>query len=267
MSTGALEFSILLPAFLAGMLVLSTHVPLGQQVLSRGIVFIDLAIAQVAGLGVTIAGAFQAEPHGWTVQVAACLAALFGALLLTWTEKKWPEVQEALIGVMFVAAASLELLLLANNPQGGEHLKDLLVGQILWVSPASLWPTAIFYAAALAIWFLFRARIGLVGFYVLFALVVTQSVQLVGVYLVFASLIVPALAARRFAGKLRLWVGYGVGVAGYVLGLVASSLWDLPTGAAVVVTLVLAFAASVVVSLMVPRSLKATPAAATVAAS
>jgi len=262
MPTGAMEFSILLPAFLAGLLVLSTHVPLGQQVLSRGIVFIDLAIAQVAGLGVTIAGAFQAEPHGWTVQLAACLAALLGALLLTWTEKKWPEVQEALIGVLFVAAASAELLLLANNPRGGEHLKDLLVGQILWVSTASLWPTALFYAVALAIWFRFRARIGLVGFYVLFALVVTESVQLVGVYLVFASLIVPALAARRFAENLRLWVGYGVGIAGYVMGLVASSIWDLPTGAAVVVTLVLAFAVAVVVSLMVPRSLRseATPA-------
>src|SRR4051812_13605812 len=199
MTPGAIELSILIPAFVAGVLVLSTHVPLGQQVLGRGIVFIDLAIAQVAGLGVTVAGAFWAEPQGWTVQVAACVAALVAALLLTWTEKKWPEVQEALIGVLFVAAASVELLLLANNPRGGEHLKDLLVGQILWVSPASLWPIAVFYAAALAVWFLFRARIGIVGFYVLFALVVTQSVQLVGVYLVFASLIVPALAARRFA--------------------------------------------------------------------
>ena len=257
MTLGAIEFSILLPAFLAGLLVLSTHVPLGQQVLGRGIVFIDLAIAQVAGLGVTIAGAFGSEPQGWTVQLAACSAALIGALLLTWTEKKWPEVQEALIGVLFVAAASVELLLLANNPHGGEHLKDLLVGQILWVSAASLWPTAIFYAVALVIWFAFRARMGQVGFYVLFALVVTQSVQLVGVYLVFASLIVPALAARRYIPKVRLLVGYSVGIAGYVLGLVVSSLFDLPTGAAIVVTLILAFTAAVVISLLVPKSLRA----------
>ncbi len=125
-------------------------------------------------------------------------AALLGALLLTWTEKKWPEVQEALIGVLFVVAACVELLILANNPHGGEHLKDLLVGQILWVSLASLWPVAILYAVALAVWFGFRARLGQIGFYVLFALVVTQSVQLVGIYLVFASLIVPALAARLF---------------------------------------------------------------------
>ena len=264
MTMGSIELSVLFPAFLAGLLVLSTHVPMGQQVLGRGIVFIDLAIAQVAGLGVTLAGAMGTDPQGWVVQVAACSAALIGALLLTWTEKKWPEVQEALIGVLFVAAASVELLLLANNPHGGEHLKDLLVGQILWVTAASLWPIALFYAVALLIWFRFRARMGQVGFYVLFALVVTQSVQLVGVYLVFASLIIPALAARRFTPKLRLWVGYSVGLAGYVLGLVISSILDLPTGAAIVVTLIAAFAISVVVSTMVPAGLKAEPAPAAV---
>ncbi len=241
MAPGAIETSILFPAFLAGLLVLSTHVPLGQQVLRRGIVFIDLAIAQVAGLGVTIAGAAGFEPEGWRVQVAAGGAALLGALLLTWTEKKWPEVQEALIGVLFVLAACVELLVLANNPRGGEHLKDLLVGQILWVSPQALIPIAIGYAVALAIWFSMRAKLGMIGFYVLFALVVTQSVQLVGIYLVFASLIVPALAARRFSEGWRLPVGYLVGIFGYIFGLVASSLYDLPTGAMIVVTLVLVF--------------------------
>ena len=260
MDHGALELSILVPAFLAGLIVLSTHVPLGQQVLGRGIVFIDLAIAQVAGLGVTIAGAMGSDPHGWTVQAAACAAALIGALLLTWTEKMWPQVQEALIGVLVVAAASVELLLLANNPHGGEHLKDLLVGQILWVSIPGLWPIAAFYAVALALWFGLRERLGLVGFYVLFALVVTQSVQLVGVYLVFGSLIVPALAARRFAPRLRLWVGYGVGVAGYALGLLVSSLFDLPTGAAIVVTLIAAFVVSVIASALVPSSMRSEPA-------
>src|SRR3954463_15924744 len=95
-AVAGVEFGILLPAFLAGLLVLATHVPLGQLVLERGIVFIDLAIAQVAGLGVTAADAFGFEPEGWRVQAAAVVAALVGALLLTWTEKKWPEVQEAL---------------------------------------------------------------------------------------------------------------------------------------------------------------------------
>jgi zinc/manganese transport system permease protein len=240
-SVGELELSILGPAFLAGLLVLSTHVPLGQQVLARGIVFIDLAIAQVAGLGVTIAGALGFEPAGWRVQAAAVSAALAGSFVLTWSERKWPEVQEALIGVLFVLAACIELLVLANNPRGGEHLKDLLVGQILWVSPEALIPIAFLYAAALALWFALRTRLGQLGFYVLFALVVTQSVQLVGIYLVFASLIVPALAARLFPERWRLAVGYAVGVTAYAGGLVASSMFDMPTGAAIVVALVVVF--------------------------
>jgi zinc/manganese transport system permease protein len=256
--TGTLELSILLPAFLAGLLVLATHVPLGQQVLNRGIVFIDLAIAQVAGLGVTAAATFfSGEPEGWRVQAAAVGAALIGALLLTWTEKKWPEVQEALIGVLFVVAACVELLLLANNPHGGEHLKDLLVGQILWVSLKDLIPIAALYAVALLVWFTARQRIGQVGFYILFALVVTQSVQLVGIYLVFASLIVPALAAKRFKENTRLAVGYAVGLVGYVTGLVASSLFDLPTGAVIVVALLLTFLVAVLISLGVPVGWKA----------
>ena len=255
----SMELGILFPAFLAGVLVLATHVPMGQQVLNRGIVFIDLAIAQVAGLGVTAASTFGFEAEGWRVQVAAVAAALLGALLLTWTERKWPEVQEALIGVLFAVAACAELLLLANNPQGGEHLKDLLVGQILWVSAKSLIPVAILYALALVAWFGFRGRLGQTGFYVLFALVVTQSVQLVGIYLVFASLIVPALASKRFAEGMRLWVGYGVGLIGYVLGLVCSSLFDLPTGAVIVVTLLVTFIGAVIVSLLVPERYRAIP--------
>lgn len=240
MTIGEIELGILVPAFLAGLLVLSTHVPLGQQVLARGIVFIDLAIAQVAGLGVTAADAFGFEPQGWHVQAAAGAAALLGSLLLTWTERRWPDVQEALIGVLFVLAACVEILVLANNPHGGEQLKDLLVGQILWVSISSLWPVAIVYALALALWFGLRGRIGRIGFYVLFAVTVTQSVQLVGIYLVFASLIVPALAARLFPERVRLAVGYLVGLAGYIAGLVASAYFDLPTGAMIVATLVLA---------------------------
>ena len=238
MTLANLDIGILVPAFLAGLLVLATHVPLGQQVLSRGIVFIDLAIAQVAGLGVIVADSLGWEPQGWRVQVAACAAAVLGALLLTATEKRWPAVQEALIGVLFVAAASVELLLLANNPHGGEHLKDLLVGQILWVTLGNLVPVAILYALVLGLWFGLRERLGQIGFYLLFAVTVTQSVQLVGIYLVFASLIVPALMVRMTGAKRPLMAGYGLGIACYVIGLGASSLFDLPTGAVIVCALV-----------------------------
>ena len=101
-----------------------------------------------------------------------------------------------------------------------------------------------------AVWFAFKNRLGHIGFYVLFAVVVTQSVQLVGIYLVFASLIVPALAARAYPERARLIVGYLVGILGYVSGLVASSLYDYPTGAMIVVTLVLAF---LLAAILAPR--------------
>lgn len=260
MNLEATQIAILMPALVAGLLVLATHVPLGQQVLNRGIVFIDLAIAQVAGLGVTAADALGFEAEGWRVQVAAVVAALLGALLLTWTEKIWPEVQEALIGVLFVVAACVELLILANNPHGGEHLKDLLVGQILFVSLQQLIPVAILYAVALLVWFTARKIIGQIGFYILFALVVTQSVQLVGIYLVFASLILPALASKRYAPPLRLTVGYVVGIVGYFSGLVVSFLTDLPTGAVVVVTLLATFVIASLFASLMPRSMRAAPA-------
>ncbi|OIP18307.1 MAG: zinc/manganese transporter permease [Betaproteobacteria bacterium CG2_30_59_46] len=239
MNLDALSFSILLPAFLAGLLVLATHVPMGMQVLSRSIVFIDLAIAQIATLGVIAADRLGFEPAGWVAQVAAVSAALLGALLLTWTERRWPDVQEALIGVLFVLAASGGILLVANNPHGGEHLRDLLAGQILWVSTAQLLPVAALSAAILALWFGLRDRLGRFGFYGLFAFAVTASVQLVGVYLVFASLIVPALACRLYPSRVRLAMGYGVGAAGYLLGLGLSVSFDLPSGAVVVWTLAL----------------------------
>jgi len=204
MNLETLNLSILGPAFLAGLLVLATHVPLGQQVLKSGIVFIDLAVAQIAALGVIAADAFGWEPQGIKVQIAAVCAALLGAFLLTWTEKKWPEVQEALIGVFFVLAASAGILLLANNPHGGEHLKDLLTGQILWVSMSQLWPVMLLTLVLLGLWFGFKDKIGRAGFYIIFALAVTASVQLVGIYLVFSSIIIPALAVRNWQESRKL---------------------------------------------------------------
>ena len=233
------EITILLPAFLTGLLVLATHVPLGKIVLDRGIVFIDLAIAQVAGLGVVAADFLGWEPNGWSVQASAGVAALLSAGFLIWTERRLGALQEAVIGVVFVVAASAEILLLSFDPHGAENLKDLLVGQILWVVPEQLIPVAVLYAAVLAVAAsvdLGRRR-GL--FYALFAVTVTASVQLVGVFLVFASLIVPALAARALAARRPLAFAYGLGFAGYVLGLLASLFLDLPTGAAIVCALAL----------------------------
>ena len=232
-----LDIAILGPACVAGLIVLSTHVPLGRQVLSRGIIFIDLAIAQIAGLGVILAQYVGIDEHGYGAQLAAAVAALLGAGLLAWTDRRWPERQEPLIGTLFVLAATGGLLLLANNPQGGEHLKDLLVGQILWVSYSQLILPALLSAVLLGLMWWRRNKPAGIWFYGLFALAITVSVQLVGVYLVFASLIVPALATISLTGRGQLWIGYLIGVLGYVAGLVLSAVLDLPSGAMIVWTL------------------------------
>ena len=231
-----LDLSIIWPALLAGLLVTATHAPLGIQVLKRGIVFIDLAVAQIAGLGVIVADWLGFEPNGAAVQTAALSAALAGALLLNWTEKLWPEVQEAVIGVTFIVAANAAILLLASNPRGAEHLKDLLIGQILWVNPAELPLVALVSAMILALWFGFGERAGRIGFYLLFACAVTVAVQLVGVYLVFTTLIVPALATRRIV-RGRMAMSYALGAFGYALGLALSLVSDLPPGPLIVCTM------------------------------
>ena len=235
MTTHAVTWSILWPAFIAGLIVAASHVPLGMQVLRKGIVFIDLAIAQIAGLGVVAADALALE-SGTMVQISALTAAIAGALLLTWTEKKFPEVQEAIIGAAFVLAATAALILLANNPHGAEHMKDILVGQILWVNPDSLGLQAAVTAIILAIWYGLGTRIGRVGFYVLFACAVTMSVQLVGLYLVFATLIIPALATREYRRK-QLVIAYIVALVGYALGLALSAWLDWPSGPVIVWTI------------------------------
>jgi len=233
MSDG-LDLSILAPAFLAGVIVLLTHIPLGREVIKRGIIFIDLAIAQIAGMGVIIAFQFGWEMHGVEAQVAAVISALAGAWLLHSLEKRAGEHLEALIGISFVLAATASLLLLANNPHGGEHIKELLVGQILWVDWSQVSYAAVVALVVVITWFKYRGKIGNIGFYILFAVSITSSVQLIGVYLVFTSLIVPALAASRYSEKPALILAFIIGISGYFSGLIASALFDLPSGAVIV---------------------------------
>ncbi len=250
------EIGILWPALAAGLLVVATHVPLGIRVLERGIVFIDLAVAQFAALGVVLATWMGLAPEGAAVQAAALGAALAGALALNGTERLWPEVQEAVIGVSFVLAANAAILVLAANPHGAEHLKELLTGQILWVQPARLPLAALVSAAIVALWFGLGARLGRMGFYVLFAVAVTLSVQMVGIYLVFATLIIPALATRALRRR-RLAAAYLLAAAGYALGLGLSIFTDLPAGPLLVCVLGLL---GIILMLLKPRSAPASPA-------
>ncbi|WP_137225159.1 MULTISPECIES: metal ABC transporter permease [Shewanella] len=232
--------SILLPALAAGLLVLSTHVLLGRQVLKRGIIFIDLAIAQVAALGAIVSHIDHRVDnlpyaHVWM----PALFALAGAGVIAWMAKRLVGELEAFIGCFYVLSAVAAMLLLANDPHGAELLKQLMSGQILWVSWSQLVLPAVVSAAIIGI-IVFRPSVldgG--GFYFLFALVITLSVELVGVYLVFSTLILPALALNKYQGKAKLAWGYGVGVVGYIAGLVLSASFDLPSGAAIVATLAL----------------------------
>jgi len=236
------DLNILLPAFIAGLLVLATHVPLGMKVLARGIIFADLAVAQIAGLGVVIAGLLELAEYPLAVQGVAAASALLGAALLTTIERRLPEVQEACIGLLFVLAATGGILLMSRDVHAGEHIKDLLVGQILWVSNSQLIVAAILTAVLLVLWRAFNQRLGSFGFYALFALAVTASVQLVGVYLVFASLIVPTLATHKLQQR-RMPAAFMVGTVGYAAGLLLSVWLDLPSGAAIVWAMALAGAA------------------------
>lgn len=235
-----LTLSIIAPAFMAGVIVLLSHIPLGMEVLKRGIIFIDIAIAQVAGLGIILASFSGFDVHGWELQGVALTSALLGAGALGLIEKRAGRYQEAVIGVVFVLAATGSILLLSGHPQGGEHLQNLLVGQVLWVEWPQLMLPAAVSAIMLALWWRKPVLFSGKGFYYLFAVAITLSVQVVGVYLVFASLILPAFAVIRFAQRQTgLGIALLTGICAYGLGLLLSATFDLPSGAVIVWSLAL----------------------------
>jgi len=229
---------LIAPALAAGLLVASTHVPLGREVLKRGIIFLDLAVAQIAGLGAVAATALFGW-HGVGEQVAAFLCALGAAWVFSWLERKGQTFQEALIGCAFVMAASLAILVFAGDPHSGEEISNLMAGQILWVSWQHIGLVALVYVPVLAL-ILARPQIAARAFYPLFAACVTLSVQMVGVYLVFASLILPALASAGIAGKTGLATGYTVALIAVLGGLILSVFTDLPSSPVIVCSYALA---------------------------
>lgn len=225
------------PAFVAGLMVALTHAPLGVEVLKRGIIFIDLAVAQIAGLGLVIANVMFHHPSGWVVQAFALLFAIGAGLFFRAVEKVLPKQLEAIIGCSFVLAASLALLILADQAHGGEEIQHLLSGQILFVTWEDVLKHAPVYTLILAVWFIWPGVRNGSGFYLLFALAITSSVQLVGVYVVFASLILPALAAS--AANRPYLAAWGCGIASVLLGIAAATWADMPAGPILVVVYVL----------------------------
>lgn len=236
MSQFLLQVEILWPALLAGLLVLATHVPLGREVLQRGIIFLDLAIAQTAAFGVVLAGTFWMEEGGANQGIfttfIAVMAAIAGSLVLYSIRKLEVRLQESFIGILFVLMATGIILLLSADPHGGERLKEILVGQILWLNASDLLQLFIVYAVILALWLFCRDKLGDWLFYPLFAVTITLSTQIVGVYLVFASLIIPSVSTLYQQNPLIK--AYALGIVGYVVGLIISASVDLPAGAAIV---------------------------------
>ena len=239
------ELSVLVAPAVAGLLVLLTHVRLGEQVLRRGIVFVDLAIAQIAALGVLMAATVTDSPA--LSSLAGSLAALVGATLVAWLERCLPSRREALIGLVYVAGAVSALLWVSADPRGSQKLAAMLSGDVLWTTWPRLLPLAIATVPFLLadawkpdLWT--RSSI----FYPSFAILVSLSVPLLGLYLVFATLIVPALAMPVPAAARRRDRHAAVAFGGlaYAAGLLASLRWDLPSGPCIVLALMCAGAAA-----------------------
>ena len=241
---------------LACLILTAIHVYLGLHVLARGVIFVDLALAQVAALGVTVAflagHPIQSEAAYWY----ALVFTLGGAALFAASHTRRMTVpQEAVIGIVYAVSAAAAVLVVDRAPQGGDHIRQILVGSILTVTPGEVGTLALLYAPiGLLHWLVRRPLLDIsfdpegagarravrawdFVFYASFGVVVTSSVRLAGVLLVFAYLVVPATAAAALAGSARgrLVIGWALGVVVSVGGLGASWAWDLPTGATVVV--------------------------------
>lgn len=251
------EFFHLMAAPFAACLVLTgIHAYLGLHVIERQVIFVDLALAQIAALGSTVGFLFGFGLHHNANYLFALGFTFLGAVIFAMTrfrEEKVP--QEAIIGVVYAVAAAASILVLSRAPEGGEELKELLVGHILLVSWPEVIKVACIYAAIGILHALIRRPLLLISqnpseafargmpvrwwdllFYITFGFVVTSSVEMAGVLLVFSFLIVPAICGVLLAQGIgrRLWVGWGIGTLTSVLGVSASYFWDLPTGAAVV---------------------------------
>lgn len=267
-----LEF--LLPAFLASLILTGIHAYLGVHVVERGVIFVDLALAQIAALGATIAILAGMDPHGrgsyWISLAFTFLGAGIFAMVRT---RRGHIPQEAFIGITYAVASAAAILAMSKATGETEHLKDMLVGNILAVSMTEVWHTALLYGAIGIFHFVFRKKFLAISmhhnntdhldlrvrlwdflFYASFGFVVTSSVAIAGVLLVFCYLIVPSVGAMLFADRIgpRLAIGWTMGTLVSALGVYLSAKLDLPTGATIVCTfggiLVVMYAAHLLVT-------------------
>lgn len=267
---------LLLP-FLAGLILTGIHAYLGVHVVERGVIFVDLSLAQIAALGTTMAYLAGHELHDpvtyfWSLGFTIVGAAIF-ALTRVHRETRIP--QEAIIGIVYAVSAAAAILAMSKAPEGTEHLKDMLVGNILTVSWREVITTAILYALVGLFHYIFRKRFLAISvdanaalqsgmnvkfwdflFYTSFGFVVTSSVSIAGVLLVFSYLIVPSVAAMLFSRRIgtRLAIGWSMGAIVSAMGILASFHLDLPTGATIVCTFGIALIVMALLRLILPNS-------------
>jgi zinc/manganese transport system permease protein len=252
-------FDILLPAFVASLILTGIHAYLGVHVVERGVIFVDLSLAQIAALGTTVAYLAGYDLHSNMAYVFSLGFTFLGAAIfaVSRVHRKTRIPQEAIIGIVYAVSAAVAILVMSKATQETEHLKEMLVGNILSVSWKELGKTAVLYALVGLFHYVFRRRFLLISmdereaerqgvnirfwdflFYMSFGFVVTSSVAIAGVLLVFCFLIVPSVTAMLFAERLgtRLAIGWGMGALVSAGGVALSFLLDLPTGATIVAT-------------------------------
>ena len=244
--------------FLACLVLTGIHGYLGIHIVVREVIFVDLALAQVAALGAVVAFLFGADLHTSEAYFTSLGFTWVGAALFALTRTRERRVsQEAIIGIVYAVSAAAVVLVLDQAPQGAEQIRHTLVGNLLAVTGTQVWKTALLYAAVGVAHYVWRRNFLLISvapdeayrrglrvrlwdflFYATFGLVVTSSVEMAGVLLVFSFLIVPAVCATYFADRFwtRLVIGWALGFAVSVLGIYVSYVADLPTGATVVCT-------------------------------
>ena len=252
--------SFLAVPFAAGLVLTGIHAYLGLHVVERGVIFVDLSLAQIAALGTTIAflaghGLHSPTTYYWSLRFTMIGASIFALTRLHSDNAKIP--QEAIIGIVYAVSAAAAILAMSKAPQGTEHIKDMLVGNILTVSWGEVIKTAILYTIVGAFHYAAREKFLMIStnhkaaeeqginirlwdflFYASFGLVVTSSVEIAGILLVFSYLIVPSVAAMLFASTVggRLAFGWTMGALVSGLGVWFSFQYDLPTGATIVCT-------------------------------
>ncbi len=249
-------FQIMLYPFLACLILTSIHAYLGLHVIERGVIFVDLALAQIAALGTTIGFVMGLEPNTASSYFLALGFTFIGAVVFSVTRLRHSRVpHEAVIGSVYVVAAAAAILILTQSSEGDEELRNIMVGRLLFVNHADIIKIALIYGVLGFIHWLFRKPLLLISqspnqayekgmpvklwdllFYTTFGFVVTSSVELAGVLLVFAFLVIPSVCAAWLAHTVRsrLLLGWGLGVLTSTVGIAVSYRYDLPTGATVV---------------------------------